>query len=258
MRIATSLITTLALSFSTIAAVGCADAGDDDYSDIDGESAGTGKLDFWQASDGQYHFHLKAGNGAILLTSEAYQARTGAINGALSVLDNGVDPAQYQVLQTKTGYIVHLVAGNHETISFSEVYSSKSNATRAVKACVRAVTTYLDKRESLTTGARVEVTEGKTGQFHFNFFAKNGQIVASSESYTTEAAAFNGAFSVQDNGQDAKAYTISQNSAGGYYFTIKSLDNGQTIAVSQQYTTKASAQSGAAAVQKVLPAITVL
>jgi len=257
MRIASSLITALVLSFSTIAAVGCA-TGADDYSDVDAEAAGTGKLEFWQANDAQWHFHLKAGNGAILLTSEAYKARTGAINGALSVLENGVDPAQYKVVQTKTGYIVHLVAGNGEIISFSEVYSSKSNATRAVKACVRATTSYLDKREALTTGARVEVTQGESGQFHFNFFAKNGQVVASSEAYTTEAAAYNGAFSVKDNGLDAKAYTILQNSAGGFYFTVKSLDNGQTIAVSQQYTTKQGAQDGAAAVQRVLPNITVL
>ncbi len=259
MRISASLITSLILSLSTVAAVGCATSGlDDGYSDIDGEASRPGSLDFWTAPDGQWHFHLKSGNGGILLTSEAYTGRTGAINGALSVLENGVDPAQYELKQTKTGYVVHLYAKNHESISFSEVYSTKSNATRAVKSCVRAITTYLDKREAQTTGARVEIQQGASGQFHFNFFAKNGQVVASSEAYTTEAAAYNGAFSVKANGIDAKAYTILENDKGGFYFTITSLDNGQVIAVSQQYTTKQSAQDGAAAVQNVLPLITVL
>src|SRR5262249_55197006 len=155
-----SIITTVLLSLTTI---NCASSSDD-YSEADGESAAAGKLTFWQASDAQWHFNLKSGNGSILLTSEAYQERTGAINGALSVLENGVDKLQYQVVHTATGYVIHLVAGNNEIISFSEVYSTKSNATRAIASCVKAVTSYLDKRESITTGARVEVTQGDSGQ----------------------------------------------------------------------------------------------
>jgi uncharacterized protein YegP (UPF0339 family) len=256
MRIAASLLTTLVLSLSSFA--GCATSGDDGYGATDDESAGAGKLTFWQATDGQFHFNLKSGNGAVLLTSEAYTSRTGAINGALSVLDNGVDTAQYKIVAATKGFVVHLVAGNNETISFSEVYATKSSATRAVGSCVRAVTSYLDKREANTTGARVEVTQGDSGQFHFNFFANNGQIVASSESYTTEAAAFNGAFAVQTDGQSALNYTIKQSASGSFFFVVTSPVNGQVTGVSQQYTTKASAQDGATALQKLLPTITVL
>jgi uncharacterized protein YegP (UPF0339 family) len=254
MRKVNSLITALVLSISTITAVGCATSGDeDDLSDVDGEAASAGKLTFWQASDGQWHFNLKSGNGAILQTSEAYTSRTGAINGALSVLENGVDKAQYEVASTKTGYVVHVKAANGETVAFSEVYSTKSSATRAVTSSVKAITSYLDKREANTTGARVEVTEGKSGQFHFAFFAKNGENIASSETYTTEAAAFNGAFAVQA----ATNYTVQQNTAGGFYFTVKA-SNGQIIGVSQQYTSKQSAEGGMASLKKVASTITVL
>ncbi len=256
MRIATSLITTLVLSFSTL--TGCATTGDEDgFGETADEASAAGKLSFWQASDGQFHFNLKSGNGAILLTSEAYQARTGAINGALSVLENGVDKAQYKVVATATGHVVHLVSGNNAIISFSEVYATKASATRAVTSCVKAVTSYLDKREAATTGARTEVTQGETGKFHFNFFAKNGQIVLSSQSYASEEAAFNGAFAVQQEGVNAAAYIVKQNASGGFYFTVTAL-NGQVIGTSQQYTTKQSAQDGAVSLQKLLPAITVL
>jgi len=256
MRIATSLITSLFLSITAVSAVGCASSSDE-YSDTDDEATSAGKLSFWQASDGQWHFNLKSGNGAILLTSEAYTARTGAINGALSVLDNGVDSAMYEVNQTSTGYNVRLKAGNNEIIAFTQVYSTKSSATRAVTSCVKAVTSYLDKREALSAGARLEVAVGETGQFHFNFFARNGEKVLSSESYTTDAAAFNGAFAVQTEGQSASAYTLKQNTSGGFFFTVKAL-NGQVIGVSQQYTTKTSAEAGMASLQKLLPTITVL
>ena len=258
MRNINSLITVLFLSVTSLTAVGCATSGTDDYSDIDGESAGAGKITFWQASDAQWHFNLKSGNGAILLTSEAYTSRTGAINGALSVVENGVDNVQYKIVPAASkGFVVHLVAGNNEIISFSEVYATKSSATRAVTSCVRAVTSYLDKRESISTGARTEVAVGETGKFHFNFFAKNGQIVLSSESYTTEAAAYNGAFAVQTEGQNAASYTLKPNTSGGFFFTVKAL-NGQVIGVSQQYTTKQSATDGMASLQTLLPSISVL
>ncbi len=103
MRNVSSLITALVLSVSSIAAVGCASTGADDEGLVDGEAGGARKLTVWQASDSQWHFNLKSGNGAILLTSEAYLSRTGAINGALSVLENGVVPAQYAVNQAETG-----------------------------------------------------------------------------------------------------------------------------------------------------------
>lgn len=258
MRNINSLIAALVLSLSTVATVGCASVGADEDSEIDGEAASAGKLAFWQATDGQWHFHLKSGNGAILLTSEAYTSRTGAINGALSVLENGVDPTQYAVNKTATGYNLHLKAGNGESIAFSQVYSTKSNATRAVTSSVKATNSYLDKQAANTTGARVEVLFNETtAKYRFNLFAKNGQIVLSSEQYTTESAAFNGAFAVQAEGTESTHYAVKQNTAGGFYFNL-SAQNGQIIGTSQQYTTKAAAESAISSMQSFLPTITVL
>lgn len=257
MRNLNSLITVLVLSFSTIAAVGCATSGADDESEIDGEAAGAGKFNLWQSTDGQWRFNLKSGNGATLLTSEGYTSRTGAINGILSMQANGVDPAMYEVRQTSTGWILHLLAANHESIGFSQVYKTKSSATRAITSSTKAVTSYLDKREANTTGARVEVGAGETGKFHFNFFARNGQIVVSSEAYESEAAAYNGAFAVQTEGASDAAYAVKQNASGGFYFTVTAL-NGQVIGISQQYTTRQSATDAVAAVKALLPQISVL
>jgi uncharacterized protein YegP (UPF0339 family) len=255
MRIATSLITTLVLSLSSF--TGCATSGDDDFSELDGEAASAGKLSFWQAADGQWHFNVKSGNGGILLTSEAYTGRTGAINGALSVLENGVDNAQYVIKPAANGgFSLTLKAANGATIAFAQVYSSKSNATRAVTSCVKAVTSLLDKREA-STGARTEVLVGETGKFRFNVFAKNGQIILSSEQYTTEAAAFNGAFAVQTEGQNASAYTLKQNASGGFFFNVKA-QNGEIVGTSQQYTTKQSAESAMASLQGLLKTLVVL
>jgi len=245
-----------ALVLSTASLISCATTDTDDTSDADSNATAAGKFDMWQSNDG-WHFHLTAGNGATLLTSEAYTSRTGAINGILSVENNGIENAQYQVVQGKSGgYLIHLVAGNNEIISFSQVYSSKSNATRAVTSCVKAVTTFLDKLEANTTGARAQVEMG-ANEFRFNIFASNGEIVLSSESYTTEAAAWNGAYAVQDAAKIASSFAILTASDGRFYFTLTA-ENGQVVGVSQMYTTKQAAQAGITSVTSTLAKLAIL
>ncbi|HET9993512.1 MAG TPA: YegP family protein, partial [Kofleriaceae bacterium] len=151
----------------------------------------------------------------------------------------------------------HLVAGNNEIISFSQVYTTKSNATRAVTSCVKAVTTYLDKLEANTTGARVSIEQGSTNQFRFNVFASNGQVVLSSESYTTAAAAWNGAFAVQDAATLDASFAIKTSADNRFYFTLTA-QNGQIVGISQMYTTQASAQAGIASVKATLAKLDII
>lgn len=251
MRNLSSLITVLVLAFATTVAVGCATTGEDVVADTDSSSTAAGKFDLWQSADG-WHFHLKAGNGTILLASESYSSRTAALNGVLAVETNGVDNAQYKIVQGASGgYLLHLVAGNNEIISFSQLYSSKPNATRAITSCVKGVTTYLDKVEANTTGARIQIDQGTSGQFRFNLFAQNGQVVLSSQSYATAAAAWNGAFAVQDAALLETSFAVLVATDGRFYFTL-SAQNGQNVGVSQMYSTVESARSGIASVTSTL------
>jgi uncharacterized protein len=48
------------------------------------------------------------------------------------------------------------------------------------------------------------LTKGKSGQYHFNLKAGNGEIIATSESYKSKAAALNGIESVRKNAAGAK------------------------------------------------------
>ena len=48
------------------------------------------------------------------------------------------------------------------------------------------------------------LTKGKTGQYHFSLKAGNGEIIATSESYKSKAAALGGIESVKKNAGDAK------------------------------------------------------
>ena len=83
-----------------------------------------GKFELKQLKNGQFLFNLKAGNGQIILTSEQYKAKAGALNGIESVRKNAADEGRFEVLEAKNGepYFV-LKAGNHEVIGKSETYS---------------------------------------------------------------------------------------------------------------------------------------
>lgn len=86
-----------------------------------------GKFEIKKASDGQYLFHLKAGNGEVILASERYQEKRKAEHGIFAVRQNAPLDERYGRLTSKSGqpYFV-LKAGNHEVIGQSEMYSSEA------------------------------------------------------------------------------------------------------------------------------------
>jgi uncharacterized protein YegP (UPF0339 family) len=52
--------------------------------------------------------------------------------------------------------------------------------------------------------AKFVLKKGSTGKFHFNLVAPNGQVIATSESYESKAAAKNGIESVRKNAGTAE------------------------------------------------------
>ena len=137
-------------ALASITTVGCAASDDDDLIDEDGESSIPPTMDLWQTS-GQWHFNLVAGNGNVLLSSEAYTTRLGALNGMLSVLDNGAYESRYSVVAGSSGkYHLVLKAANNEIIATTQQYASKSSATRAIGSCSRGVSGYLAAWETST------------------------------------------------------------------------------------------------------------
>lgn len=80
-----------------------------------------------KASGDQYMFNLQAGNGQVILTSERYTSKDGAMNGIESVKKNATLEERYERRTSSSGdpYFV-LKAGNNQEIGRSEMYSSAS------------------------------------------------------------------------------------------------------------------------------------
>ena len=94
-----------------------------------------GTFEIKKAKDGQTYFHLRAGNGEIILVSEMYQAKGGAVNGIESVKKNAPIAERYARLTSKSGkFYFTLKAGNHEVIGNSEMYESESSRENGISS----------------------------------------------------------------------------------------------------------------------------
>jgi uncharacterized protein YegP (UPF0339 family) len=78
-----------------------------------------------KASNGQFRFVLKAGNGETILTSEMYTTKAACDNGIASVRKNAPDDIRYERKAAKTGPMFNLKATNGQIIGTSEIYSSE-------------------------------------------------------------------------------------------------------------------------------------
>ncbi|RLZ11245.1 DUF1508 domain-containing protein [Acinetobacter sp. 2JN-4] len=88
-----------------------------------------------RASDGQYRFVLKAGNGEVILNSELYKTKASAMNGIASVQKNSPDDVRYERLMSKNDKAYfNLKAANHQVIGTSQLYASVQSRDKGIES----------------------------------------------------------------------------------------------------------------------------
>ncbi len=101
-------------------------------------------------------------------------------------------------LKNKEGSSYHftLKAKNGQVILSSEVYNSKAAAENGIASV----------KKNAPEDGRYERKTAKNGKFYFNLKAGNGQVIGSSQMYTSESGMENGINSVKENapGADTK------------------------------------------------------
>ncbi|MCP5368084.1 MAG: YegP family protein [Hyphomicrobiales bacterium] len=103
-------------------------------------------------------------------------------------------PGTFELYKDKKGeFRFRLKASNGQVILASEGYAQRASANNGIESV----------RKNAPLDARYERKETKSGQHMFNLKASNGQVIGTSESYTTAAARDNGVASVQKNAPDA-------------------------------------------------------
>lgn len=93
------------------------------------------KFEIKKAKNNQFMFNLKAGNGEIILTSEAYIKKSGCENGINSVKENASDDNNYERKDAVNGqYYFNLRAKNSKVIGKSEMYNSAQGRDNGIKS----------------------------------------------------------------------------------------------------------------------------
>jgi uncharacterized protein len=98
-----------------------------------------------------------------------------------------------------------------------------------------------------------KLSQGKSGKFHFTLHAKNQQVVLTSETYNTRAAAVNGVASVKKNAASRGSFETRTAKNGKSYFVLLA-KNGEVIGQSQMYAHRSSAYTGIKSVMANAPA----
>ena len=86
------------------------------------------KYEIKKSNNGKYMFNLKAANGEVILTSQMYEAKSGATGGIESARVNGpLDERYERKISTRGEPSFNLKAANGQVIGHSEMYSSTSS-----------------------------------------------------------------------------------------------------------------------------------
>lgn len=98
------------------------------------------------------------------------------------------------------------------------------------------------------TQSRFKVSKSSNNQFFFNLIARNGEVVLTSELYTTRDSANIGIASVRTNAPLDSRYDRRTARDGSAYFVLKG-GNGEPIGKSEMYSSKQAMEGGIEAVK---------
>lgn len=99
---------------------------------------------------------------------------------------------------------------------------------------------------------KFEVSKRTNGEYQFNLKAGNGQVILTSQGYSSKTSCTNGIESVRTNSVNDDRYERKEAKNGKHYFNLKA-SNGQIVGSSQMYETASSMENGIASVKNNAP-----
>ena len=100
------------------------------------------------------------------------------------------------------------------------------------------------------------ISKNDKEQYRFNLKAGNGQVILSSQEYSSKAACENGIQSVRTNAADDSKFERLTAKDGRPYFNLKAA-NAQVIGTSQMYSSEDAMEKGIASIKENAPGASV-
>ena len=121
---------------------------------------------------------------------------------------------KFVIKETKSGFRFNLKAGNGEIIATSEIYKTEAackNGIESVKKnCASEIEDQTVENFETKKNPKYEVYADKAGEFRFRLKAKNGEIIATGESYKAKKSCLNGIESIKKNAPEAPVEKIAE------------------------------------------------
>ena len=112
--------------------------------------------------------------------------------------------SKFVIRDVPSGIKFDLKAANGQVIATSEVYAARGVCLKGVESVRKnaGIAKFEDQTEetyAAVTNPKFEMYKDKAGRFRFRLKARNGEIIATSEGYSSKAACENGIESVRRN-----------------------------------------------------------
>ena len=115
---------------------------------------------------------------------------------------------KFVVRKTNTGVKFDLKATNGQVIATSEVYTTEAACLKGIESvknnCVGGVEDQTVENFEVIKHPKFEVYADKAGEFRFRLKARNGEVIATSEGYSTKPNCLKGVESVKKNAPEAE------------------------------------------------------
>ena len=116
--------------------------------------------------------------------------------------------SKFVIRQVPSGIKFDLRAANGQTIATSEVYAAKNVCLKGIQSVRKnaPIAKFEDQTAegfASVTNPKFEMYRDKAGEYRFRLKARNGEIIATSEGYSSRAACENGIDSVRKNAPEA-------------------------------------------------------
>ena len=99
---------------------------------------------------------------------------------------------------------------------------------------------------------KFQIFVGNDDQFYFRLHAANGEVILASEGYKSKSGCKNGIASVKENAPNDQRYKRKTSASGQPYFNLVAR-NGETIGISEMYSSERSRDKGIDAVKRTAP-----
>jgi uncharacterized protein YegP (UPF0339 family) len=186
------------------------------------ENGVDGAFELFVDVKGEYRFRLRSPNGQIVLASEGYKQKAGALNGIASVRENAPTYARFVLKDPSADdqYWFVLRAANNEIIGVSEMYKAAGGRAYGIYAVQRLaggakLLDFTVVAAATPATPKLELFQQGYGTFAFQLRDSAGRVIFTSFAYKDAAAAKSAASKFK-----ADAATLSWGSAATSYGAV--------------------------------------